>query len=269
MNYTEDKTVLDAGTALADPSYVTDPGRGNGVFATIPDGYRIEDLERYCPRPIRARDTILCETPEAFVSYYNRFKCEDVSMAFSSTNAFLVKGIIDWHSVDGPGFGDHTVVYSAPRSQEWDVWMGKNEEPMSQADFSQFVEDNVKDIRVPAGADVLEVARQLEVKKSVEFASALRLSDGQREFTYNEEVNGTTHRGQMKVPEEFKLGIPVFLGGDHYEVTARLRYRIDHGKLRIWYNLLNPHLIEQDAFSGVVGKIAEGIGAEVLMGMPA
>ena len=238
---------------------------------TVPDGYRIEDIETYLPAPARMRGTILCETPDAFVSYFNRFHSQGVSMAFSSTEDFRVKGILDWHSISGnaPGFGDHTVVYAAPRSPEWGVWMARNEEPYSQADFSQFVEDNVKDIRVPAGADVLEVARQLEVKKSVEFASALRLSDGQREFTYNEEVNGTTHRGQMKVPEEFVLGIPVFLGGELYEVTARLRYRIDHGKLRIWYNLLNPHLIEQDAFSGVVGKIAEGIGAEVLMGMPA
>ena len=169
---------------------------------------------------------------------------------------------------DQAAFAEHRVVYDAPRSDEWEIWTKADGVAMPQADFSRFIEDNVKDIREPAGADVLEVARQLEVKKKVEFASAQRLSDGQREFTYNEEIDGTSRRGQMQIPEEFQLGIPVFLDGELYAVTARLRYRINEGTLRLWYDLLNPHEVERDAFGVIVEKIRDAVETPVLMASP-
>ena len=271
----EAAAIIAAGAAMAGPFQAKE---GGIPVIVVPEGYKVEDIERYLDAPARARGIINAETPEAFIAYFNRFadETEDgeadrdgCSMAFARSEDFLVKGIIDWHVPhDQPGFGEHRVVYEAPRSDEWKIWTGMNGTAMPQTDFSRFIEDNVKDIREPDGADVLEVARQLEVKKQVEFASAERLSDGQREFTYNENVQGTTRRGQLKIPEEFKLGIPVFIGGAPYEVTARLRYRIGSGQLSLWYDLLNPREIERDAFGQVVEKIDEGISVSVLMGMP-
>lgn len=276
MNEAPPKTpqaMLDAGAALAEPRHID----GGGSFVLVPDGYKVEDIERFLAAPARPRGTIRCETPDAFVAYYNRFCVRTASLVFACTEQFRVLGILDWHAPEDPGqppagpapsragFGEHRVVYEAPRSDEWKIWTGANGKPMAQAAFSQFIEDNVKDIREPAGADVLEVARQLEVNKKVEFASAIRLSDGQREFTYNEEVQGATRRGQMKVPEAFTLGIPVFCGDDLYAVTARLRYRIDGGSLALWFDLLNPHEVERDAFGKIVEAIDEGVPTDVLM----
>ena len=262
---TDTRAMLAAGTAIAIPNHM----EGGGSFMVVPEGYKLEDIEKFMPAPARARGTITAETPEAFIAYYNRFVDEEASMVFACTETFTATGIIDWHEPEGdPGFAEHRVVYKAPRSDEWEIWTEANKTAMTQTEFSQFIEDNVKDIRSPAGADVLEVARQLEVKKKVEFASAERLSDGQREFTYNEEVEGSTRRGQMKIPEEFKLGIPVFINGALYEVIARLRYRIDGGQLRLWYDLLRPHEIERDAFGVVVEKIDGEVNTPVIMASP-
>ena len=259
------ESMLAAGSALVAPVAPEADSR----FVVVPDGYKVEDIEKFLVAPARARGTITAETPEAFIAYYNRFVDEDASLVFARTEDFNVTGIIDWHAPgDQAAFAEHRVVYEAPRSDEWQIWTGMNGKPMPQADFSRFIEDNVKDIREPDGADVLEVARQLEVKKKVEFASAERLSDGQREFTYNEEVEGSTRRGQMRIPEEFKLGIPVFIGGELYEVIARLRYRIDGGQLRLWYDLYRPHEIERDAFGVVVEKIDGEVNTPVLMAAP-
>lgn len=262
---TEAREMLSAGAAIALPNEMD----GGGSFMVMPEGYKVEDIEKFLAAPARARGTITAETPEAFVAYYNRFVDEEVSLVFARTETFTVTGIIDWHAPgDAAGFAEHRAVYQAPRSDEWKIWTGMDGKAMTQTDFSRFIEDNVKDIREPDGADVLEVARQLEVKKKVEFSSAERLSDGQREFTYNEEVEGSTRRGQMKIPEEFKLGIPVFIGGELYEVIARLRYRIDGGQLRLWYDLYRPHEIERGAFSVVVEKIDGEVNTPVLMAAP-
>ena len=265
----EAAAIIAAGTAMAGPFQAKD---GGVPIVVVPEGYKIEDIEPYLDAPARARGTFTAETPEAFIAYFSRFADDDAkggtSMVFARSGDFHVEGIIDWHSPgDTPGFGDHRVVYEAPRSDEWKIWTKPNGVAMKQTDFSRFIEDNVKDIVEPDGADVLEIARQLEVKKKVEFASAERLSDGQREFTYKEDVQGSTRRGTLAIPEEFKLGIPVFVDGEPYEVTARLRYRIAEGQLVLWYDLLRPHEIKRDAFAQVVKGIDEGVKVDVLMGM--
>ena len=272
---TEAQAIMAAGAAQSRPDLVED----GGAFVVVPEGYKVEDMERFLAAPARARGMVRCEIPEAFVDYYNRFCDATASLVFAYTANFRVMGILDYHrpaidsgEVGAParaGFGDHRVIYEAPRSDEWKIWTGANGTPMPQGEFARFIEDNVKDIREPDGADVLEVARQLEVKKKVEFASAIRLTDGSREFTYNEDAEGSTRRGQLTVPEEFKLGIPVFLGGELYEVLARLRYRIDGGQLALWYDLLRPHEIERDVFGTLVEKIAAGVKTDVLMATPA
>lgn len=267
MTKSETAAIIAAGTAMAGPFQAKE---GGIPVIVVPEGYKVEDIERYLDFPARARGAIKAETPDAFIAYFNRFADEAVGMVFARSEDFRVVGIIDWHMPgDQPGFAEHRVTYEAPRSDEWKIWTAMNGTAMPQADFSRFLEDNLKDIREPDGADVLEVARQMEVKKNVEFASAERLSDGQREFTYNEQVEGSTRRGQLKIPEEFKLGIPVFIDGPAYEVTARLRYRISGGQLSLWYDLFRPHEIERDAFGEVVKKIDDGISVDVLMGMPA
>lgn len=258
------EAAIDAGAAIAKPTVI----EHGGAFVVVPEGYEVKNMEKFLETPSRPRGTIVAETPEAFVAYYERFSTQEASMAFARSSDFRIEGVIDWHRPgQAAGFGEHRVRYEAPRSDEWTIWTGKNgpDNAMSQDQFALHIENNVKDIVEPAGADMLEVSRQLEVKKKVDFASATRLSDGQREFTYNEEVQGSTRRGQLKVPSEFKLGIPVFVGGEAYEVIARLRYRIASGQLALWYDLLNPHEIERDAFELIVDQIDKGVKTDVLM----
>jgi hypothetical protein len=69
------------------------------------------------------------------------------------------------------------------------------------------------------------------------------------------------------VPETFALGIAVFEGGDRYHVEARLRYRIaDGGKMTMWYDLLRPHKVLEDALSFVWKAIEAELGMQVLNG---
>lgn len=268
---TEAQAILAAGTSQARPDLVED----GGAFVVVPDGYRVQDMEKFLAAPARARGRVLCETPEAFIAYYNRFCDTAASLVFACTEKFQATGVLDWYRPEmdsgqegypaRAGFGEHRVVYEAPRSDEWKIWTESDGTAMSQTDFSRFLEDNVKDIREPDGADVLEVARELEVQKKVHFNSAIRLTDGARTFGYSEDVAGSTRQGQMKIPEAFQLGIPVFRGGEHYAITARLRYRIDGGNLALWYDLLNPHEVERDAFGTIVQQIDTEVPTAVLM----
>ena len=116
---------------------------------------------------------------------------------------------------------------------------------------------------------MLEVSRTLEAKKKVNFASGIRLANGEVQFTYEEQIQGTAAKGQIKVPETFVLGIPVFHGGPRYHVEARLRYRIaDGGAMTMWYDLLRPHKIIEHAALEVWKEIETETGESILHGSP-
>jgi uncharacterized protein YfdQ (DUF2303 family) len=165
------------------------------------------------------------------------------------------------------GWQDHRAKYSCPLSPEWKTWTASSGKPMSQADFAAFIENNLPDIAKPPAADMLEISRSLEAKKKVNFASGIRLANGQNELTYEEEITGTAHKGQLNVPEEFTIGIAVLEGGVSYAVQARLRYRIaDSGKLTMWFELVRPHKVVEDAAREVWSQIEAGTELCVLNG---
>lgn len=256
--------IVRAGQLIGDAK--TAPG-GAIPYAVVPEDAKVEELERLLPAPTRPRAAVTAKTAETLSAYIVRFKT-DATAIFADQETFKIVGIIDYHAPEQPAFREHRVSYIAPRSLEWTTWRTASGKKMSQADFAQFIEDNVVDIRSPAGADVLEVARGLQAKKAVAFASAIRLSDGSQEFTYNETIQGTTSKGKIKVPEEFTLGIPVFFGGELYEVKARLRYRINEGQLLLWYELYRPEHIEKDAFEAVCDAVNESTSVAVWHGVP-
>ena len=258
------EAALAAGAATGEPKNLP----SGGWYAVVPEGHKVVDLEKYMARPRVVRQTVYAETADAFIEYFAGMEI-DSSMVFASILNTRLVGVVDYHSdASNALHGSHTVIYEAPHSEEWNTWTKANRQGMSQDVFAQFIEDNLPDIVAPAGADMLEMAMSLEAKSSAQFISAVRLSDGSREFTYSEDVKGTAQKGKMSIPETFTLGIPVFRGGDRYEVMARFRYRIKDGNLVIWYDLHRHIQIRDDAFGEIVSKVDAGVKAKVIEGRP-
>ena len=135
---------------------------------------------------------------------------------------------------------------------------------MSQEQFAHFIEQNLVDIVEPVSAEMLEISRSLIAKKSASFSSAIRLSDGSHQFSYDEDIKGSTKSGNLAVPETFKIGIPVFLNGTGYAIEARLRYRIKEQSLEMWYELIRPHDVFEDAFNAIHAEISKETGMELI-----
>lgn len=257
---------VEAGKRIGDVKSVP----GGGSYAVLGQGDQVKDLEFLLDHPRRIKQMVQAHDVASFNAYFNKFK-GTASVIFADRTGFTVSAVIDYHHpADGveelPHWCSHRVVYTAPRSPEWETWTGHNNKRMTQADFALFIENNVADIRTPAGSDVLEVARNLQAKKAVDFSSAIRIATGEQQFTYSETVDGSARNGQLKVPEEFTLGIPVFRNDAAYEVRARLRYRIDGGKLALWYDLYRPEAIEADAFGKIVDAVELATATQVWQG---
>lgn len=246
-------------------------------FVITPEGYELHDVEAHLQAPTRKRGTVNVRDADSFIAIVN-------SEGASGTRLFRAVhprpqfvAVINDHAESGPGWGDYRIVYDCPLSPEWVTWQQKNKATMSQADFAQFIEDNLPDIvsppgsKMPDGARMLEVSRTLQAKKKVAFASGIRLSNGETQFAYEEKVDGTAGaKGQFMVPEAFVIGVPVFEGGPSYAVTARLRYRIaDGGALAMWFDLERPHKIVEDAVAELNKAIEAATARTTLNGTPA
>lgn len=255
------QAAIAAGAALGDPrSPSTD--EGTGVFTVVPKDYRIEDLERFLPRPLRIKEAVTLHDTNSFIAYVNNFKLP-VSRIFFDTVEEEFVAVLDYHEAETAGWCGHTAVFKPRRSVEFETWMGSNRKQFTQVDFARFLEENLPDVVEPNSAELLQVALTFEAKKSVEFASGVRLANGQIQFAYDEIVRGTAQKGTIEIPESFVLGIPIHVNGPAYRISVRLRWRLQEGKLVFWYEVVRPHRYIEDALK----EIRERVGVETTMGI--
>ncbi len=273
----------DIEAALAAGMNMAGPLEADGVHYTLlPKDCKVErfDGEHLLANPRRVRGLVTAADADSFIAYFNRFK-DPASMIFANPDSAALKfvGVLNYHapaspttetsiSPELPRWGDHRVTYACPYSKEWQIWTTNDKQKKAQVPFAQFLEDNLDDIVAPAGATMLEVAKTFQAKKNASFSSDIRLDNGQVQLTYNEEIRGAATQGQTEIPEKFTLGVPVFYGGRKYRVDARLRYRIEGGHLELWYSLVNPQKMVDDAFNTTFDEIDTETGASIIKGIP-
>lgn len=275
--FTEDalRRVIDLARANAAPQ----AANGGTPFILVPDGMRVHDLgvtvyNEHAERPERIKGTVKVFDPASFCHYFGLFR-DDESRVFADETAAKVLAVLDYHqSMAEVGevnarWGSHRLDLTLRHSQEWRDWKAQSGKKTAQMDFGEFLEDHGPDIVEPNAATMLEVARSLSAKTDVDFSSAIRMNNGSVQLKYNEQVKGTYGNGQFDVPESFVIAIPVFIGHDRVRVTARLRYRLNAGKLTFWYDLLRADVIERDAFLAARQAIADSLGVTIINGVPA
>lgn len=225
-------------------------------MVVVPPGHKLENLEHLLPQPRRIKQSVAIATAQSFIDYYQLF-ATDNTLIFASEASGTFKAVFDYHAPDEPDNCDHHATLVLKKSQEWQAWLNKNTQPMKQRDFAEFIENNIADIREPAGAKMLEIAKTLQATKNIKFRSSTELHNGQTQLTYNEEINGQAgNTGEMEIPPQITIGCRVFKGQDAYAVTARFRYRLtDDGGLLFSYHINDLDRIEEDAFQMVFTQL--------------
>lgn len=232
----------------------------------IPENMKLLTLEKLVDenraRPRHLKDTIKTLSIESFIDYVNRF-ADEHSTVFVNTETGHFVAVLDFHETASiPAHKHHLVTYTCPETKEWSSWLRNNNTKMEQEEFALFIEDNLNEILEPNGAQMLEIAASLKASNNVEFQSNVSLDNGQVQFQYKENINGQAGlTGQLEIPQKIKLAIRPFLNGAPYELEARFRYRVRQGGLMMWYTLIRPHLVKDDAVSGLLKTVREKLKA--------
>jgi uncharacterized protein YfdQ (DUF2303 family) len=270
--------IIEAVLAGADPFPLGDDGRFYTVVVPEHGKHVLVDLQAEVDKlrdtPRRKTGHYRVHDAESFVAYVSKHGDVESEVWADTPNAKIV-GVLNAHIGDRDDqqttarFEDHRVEYAVLLTEAWKRWVKFDGQLLDQQDFAEFIEERAIDVVRPTGAEMLEVAQTFKATVGVHVESSTRLSTGQRQFKYHEEIDGKAGKaGQLEIPETFDLALRPFEGADAFKVTARLRYRMTDGALRMGYKLERPEDVIREAFLSVVQKVQIGIAELDLLSTP-
>lgn len=219
-----------------------------------------EDMD---PAPRRSSGTVTALTAAGFVEEVTRRVEADAPYGlYADDDAVRITAILNDDYVLGsggtsPGWRDYRVTYEPRRTPEWNHWIG-HQGMKAQDAFAKVIEDGLPEIIAPDPATMLELAQTFEQNTNARFRQGANLSDGRRQYVFEEEEAG----GTAEVPREFVLSVAPFVGSEPTEVTCRLRHKVREGKLSIGYDIVRPHEVEDASFAVLVGLIEAGLSKQ-------
>lgn len=264
---------------MKQPMVIPDPIVDCISRVALPPGWNLQqfDDEKYRDAPIRKKATVILTDTPSFIDYIKRHGSLTTSTTWCKVNYgnsyVSFTAILNDHgeTEDAPAWRDHRAIYKPEFSEEWKRWATMNKEPFSQVLFANFIEENLRDIvsvnNSPTGAQMLAMALSFEANQDMKFKSAIRLQSGGVNMSFVQTDDAQTI-AQMEMFDRFTLGMPVFWGGDAYQIDARLRYRQREGKLHFYYELIRQDKVLEAATQTIIKTIRETTGNPFFFGDP-
>lgn len=256
---------------------VAPKGLNSGTLHVLvrPDG-QVEyiDTEHLLDRPTRKRGTVTLHDSDSFTAFVNRHKIEGSTTIYADAFDFDFVAVLndaegETSGDNGAEWADHRAHLALMSTEEWRRWAESDGHTFTQEEFAEFIEEGIEQIHKPTAAEMLELATTFHATTSATFRQSTVLQSGERKLNYDESIEARSGRsGEMSVPATFELALRPFEGSPSYKVVARLRYRVNNGKLGIGYKLVRPSEIQRDAFNDEREKIADGTAVPTFAGTP-
>lgn len=262
-NNTEFQAAYEAGMAALKVAEV------HGVpVAIIPQGATLKSFEDLLPLPRFKRGIFEFGDIPSLAAYVADHATPSTLVTVSN-GGFLA--CIDGHDrgSDNTKAGNraHSATLRFHQTPEWIRWTTMQKQKLAQRDFAEWLELAMSDVVEPVGANLVELISDLTAKSSVEFTSGVRVGNsGQEKLAYRETNEAATTTGNISVPTRLKLGLAPFKGTQKYGVTAVLRYRIADRKIQFWFELIDTHLIIEDAIAEMKLRFEKLTSLPVLIG---
>jgi uncharacterized protein YfdQ (DUF2303 family) len=216
------------------------------------------DLEQYLAHPRRKTGVVLVRDIESFTTYVNRH-------ATAATVIFYDEGgdataIFDHHepveAQSRAGWGRFQARLERPYTPQFAAWKAANGKWFKQRDFALFLEDRIAEISEPPGADLLELAQKFRASKSISFRSEKRLSDGQTQIEYIEEIEGSSGAtSKLVMPESISVVVRPYQDSPAMTFRARLRWTLQDAAVA--FSIVLPESVADDLRSIHEAAIAD------------
>lgn len=260
-------------------------------------------IDLYRAKPAFRTGTAIATTLHSFIDLVNRHASAD-SAVFADANwkAPKLLAVIDYHQRAGnetdtrataPVGEDeharncgHRVSYAFPLSEPWKVWVANDGKFMGQAEFAEFLEDHIHELAAPdpqraeqtdwvdrfkmsiaTPAEIIDLARGLDIKVGVAVKNKVRLQSGETQFVFETEHRDASGQ-ELRVPGLFILAVPIFYLGEVISLPVRLRYRVVEGKIVWAYQMHRPDEAVSNTVRDDIEQVTGATGLPVYDGAP-
>lgn len=256
-----------AAAARIDPVITLGDGRARLV---VPDGFKTVEVDNPFALPPYIRQSVTVDVRASLIAYVNRFS-NARSVLVADYDAGRIEGILDYHgpslatddTVDRPQPGRHVAALVLRNSEEFCRWNALEGKRIPQAEFAAFLEENSEDIVDPESAVMIEISRDLEATQGMTFKSSTRLENGDRAFVYETE---TRTKGEVAVPRQFTLEIPLWEGEPPTRVRCAFRWQVSGGGLVLGFEWRRVEYLRRAHFAQIATQVAEETGCPVFYG---
>jgi uncharacterized protein YfdQ (DUF2303 family) len=271
------KYLMEMGATKAAPQGIATKHGDSDPFMVLPRTMTVENLKQLFP-PQRIERQVRCHEVASFCAYVERFKTDNTQIWCDvdegTLNATLT-AILDYHGPAPelkPAACKHWAIYPVLQTAEWVAIAEKNRAHFLQVEFATWLEDNAKLCVSPSGADLLELVRNLHGHRTARFNQAIRLDTGAYSVQYDEDITVkgglVTKAGEMELPREIKFAAAVFVGGQQFEISARLKTRCENRALVLYYEIIGLHQIWRDSLLALVKQVHDETGILPYLGEP-
>lgn len=258
------QAIIDAARLGQAPTVLEDQPHYKLIYSVAGNHISTHDIEKWNKTPHRKRGTVMVFDVISFLDVLKDNRDAGFLTVYTNPDPAhpAIVGILNSSGPKGPGWGDFRVSIVFRTTPQWQKWQEIDGKLLPQDKFAEFIENNLVDVLDPPSADVMELVTYLEVTQSVDFKSAIRLSDGNVQLVNNESMDSTVGASKAAVPTEFTLQLAPFIGGPAYKVSARFRHRLSGGKLTMGLKLQRVEDVIADIISQMVGEIVLPEGQE-------
>jgi len=221
----------------------------------------IVDVSQYLDKPLLKVEALKVCDALSFCEYVNKHK-GDGTLATCSVSGLNVQAVLDHHSMTEPGTRKHSCTLQLESSPDWKKWTGIDSRGMSQGEFADFLLEMDHTVIEPDAASIIEIATKLRLESNKKFESKVNMHDGSFTFHFSDEA--TQVKNQMKLPENIHVQVSPFRGAKIVNLPVKVRYRLNEGKLSLFFKVVNPHIAIEEAFYAVVNECELGTSLTVL-----
>ena len=248
---------------------VIQPGNNIAPHALVPAGMTLQPIREYvAPPPLPdfiAAAVVLADLP-SFIKYTNRFKGPH-ALVFVTDHSLVAQ--LDYHTPANPMRNKHEARYALALSEEYQAWTAIHNKPVAQGDFALFLEERARDVVTPPSGAIMEIVLTLEAKTEIEFRSGKRLDNSTQQLQYVETQQARAGQsGNLEIPTELTINLPLFRHGEPVAITAKLRTILRDGKALFIVKLLGLETAKDDALARMIETVNKETQLPVLRGQP-
>lgn len=173
-------------------------------------------------------------------------------------------------AVGYPGWGRHRAHLELAPAPEWRAWTSLHRNQVPQVQFAEIIEEFAGTMITPDPEDMLRVAQSIVVNSNGQVSSRVSLRDGAINLVVAEQLEATagTKETPLEIPQKIAFRARRWVGDtEAVPMTARLRWRVNAGKLTLGIVIDRLDVVEEDHRSRLLALLAE-TGRAVFTGTP-